>query len=322
MSTARRHHYVSKCYLKSFSVPRKKSRQTTVFDARNRTSYPCSIANVAVEQDFNRIEADGFETDALEKIIAEFESDLAPAIERTTASSAFESQQDRAFILNFMCLTSIRNPRFRAKISRFNERLSRAVMEATLSSRERWEAEKARLESIEGAPTLAMDYDTMKSFHESRLYEITTPTSFHSRMEFEVFDDVLNTFFRRKWVLTKASHTSGGFITSDHPLCLRWMDHRPNLIGPGLGMPRTEVLFPLSTHLALVGAFELDEGVHEVSDEFVAQCNRTIISFAEWQVYARDNHFRFISSTDEIRKANRLLDDPNFKRPRERGAAA
>jgi hypothetical protein len=54
--TARRHHFVPQCYLKGFTVERKKRRQITVFDAKNRKVFTTAIDNVALERDFNRVE--------------------------------------------------------------------------------------------------------------------------------------------------------------------------------------------------------------------------------------------------------------------------
>src|SRR3954447_24860566 len=46
----------------------------------------------------------------------------------------------------------------------------------------------------------------------------------HIGMEFNSFDKFLETFFARKWAALRASGSSGGFITCDHPLCLYWSD--------------------------------------------------------------------------------------------------
>jgi Protein of unknown function (DUF4238) len=55
---ARRHHYVPKCYLNSFSVESdgKKKRELFVFDAVDRKRFRTVPANVALERDFNTID--------------------------------------------------------------------------------------------------------------------------------------------------------------------------------------------------------------------------------------------------------------------------
>jgi hypothetical protein len=109
--TARRHHYIPQCYLKAFAVPRKKGKyQTTVFDARVRKTYPTNIENVAIERDFNRIEVEGHAPDTVEKVMAGFEAELAPALQRVIGIGNMRDQNDRAIILNFMCMLAIRTP--------------------------------------------------------------------------------------------------------------------------------------------------------------------------------------------------------------------
>jgi hypothetical protein len=63
----RKHHYVSKCYLKGFSVSHKKVPQICVFDRIERWLFRTGIDNVAAERDFNRFEAEGQDPNALER---------------------------------------------------------------------------------------------------------------------------------------------------------------------------------------------------------------------------------------------------------------
>ena len=71
MPTARRHHYIPEFYLKGFAAPRKKVAQVTVFDRRSRAPFVAAISNVGVERDFNRIDAEGYTPDHVEKGMAE-----------------------------------------------------------------------------------------------------------------------------------------------------------------------------------------------------------------------------------------------------------
>jgi len=85
--TARRNHYVPQSYLKGFTVERKKKkRQITVFDGKDRKVFITAIDNVALERDFNRVELEDFEPDAFEKAMAGFESEISPALDRIIAT--------------------------------------------------------------------------------------------------------------------------------------------------------------------------------------------------------------------------------------------
>jgi hypothetical protein len=69
-------------------------------------------------------------------------------------------------------------------------------------------------------------YEQMKDFFERGEYRIEMAKEHHIGMEFNSFDKILETFFARKWVVLRASGSSGGFITCDHPLCLYWLIRR------------------------------------------------------------------------------------------------
>jgi len=317
--TARLHHFVSQCYLRSFAVKRKKTYQTTVFDARVRRTYPTNIENIAAERDFNTVDAEGHRPDALETGLSMFEAELAPAIERVKAAGRFEHEEDRALILNFMCLLSMRNPRQREAVHGFQERVMKQVMSLLIATPQRWESHMKKATAAGYLIKNNVSYYEMKRFVEDDQYAILTPTNYHIKLEMHLFDKVLPLFFERRWTMLHASERSGGFVTSDHPVCLMWSSpQRQGKLPPGHGLKGTQVLFPLSPRFALLGGFDGIETVLNVSDEHVAGINSAVVAHAQWQVYARDAHFHFVSDHgDGVRKASRLLDDPLFERPRE-----
>jgi hypothetical protein len=81
----------------------------------------------------------------------------------------------------------------------------------------------------------------------------------------------------------------------------------------GLKHKGTEILFPVSSRMAVLGAFEIGEGHADASPLTVAEMNGTIALFAERQVYARDMNFTYSLEEGTERKASRLVNDPKFK---------
>jgi hypothetical protein len=80
--------------------------------------------------------------------------------------------------------------------------------------------------------------------------------------------------------------------------------------GPvGFGLPGTEIVFPICSRLALVGAFEIEEDEIDAPEGLVATVNGMLIHFAKRQVYARDHNFRYVLSSGAARKASRLPAD-------------
>lgn len=318
--TARRHHFVSQCYLKRFAVPRnKKKLQLHVFDRHEGRSYVCSTDDIGLERDFNRIEADGVAPDAVEAALADFESEADLALDRTNSAGTWQSDEDRECVLYLVALFAIRNPRARDLMGNFHERLFKQMMTASLATNERWDRlEKNARDAGYIPPEANVTYEEVKEALSSEKYRIELSNNEHLRTGFRLVEKVLPFLRMRRWVFLRAPPDSGGFVTSDHPVNLVWSDTARGNLRPGFGRKHTEVIFPLSTKLAVVGAFELEDGTRVVSDQMVEDINGTTIHFATRQVYARDLHFRYRLSDDNgTRKASRLIDDHGFRRRKE-----
>jgi hypothetical protein len=318
---ARRHHFVPLCYLKGFSVPRRqKSQRVIVFDRPGRKVYNAGIENIAVEKDFNTVEIDGQPPDVFEQGMAGFESELAPALKRIIDSRSLQDVDDRAYLLNFIALQCLRNPRKRETFRDFHERVAKATMNLALSTPEMWASQvKKATEAGHMNPDADTSYEKMKEFMERGEFTVEVATERHIILEMGNFDKILPYFFNRGWALLRASEDSGGFVTSDHPFCLIWSDPplRRGIYPPGLGLKNTEIVFPVSARLAVIGAFEIENDELDVQQEFVAAVNGTIINFAQRQVFARDMNFHYsFQEGEQPRKASRLIDDARFLRTR------
>jgi Protein of unknown function (DUF4238) len=317
---ARRHHFVPRCYLKGFTVERKKRRQVTVFDAKDRKVFTTAIDNVALERDFNRVEIDGLAPDAFENAMAAFESEISAALDRIKATLSI-AEADRIALINLICALALRNPRLRETLRDFDERVAKMVLDVTLETPERWEAQVKRAREagyLKDVPKVAeLSYEQMKKFAREANFRLSVPRERHIQLELETFNKMLPILLERKWLLLRAPQDSGGFITSDHPVVLTWSDPamRRGFHGPGFGLTGTEVFFPVSTRLAVVGAFELQEATIDVHPNAVASLNGAQVAYAERQVYARDRNFTYALDTEELpRKASKLINDRRFRR--------
>lgn len=313
---ARKHHYVPQCYLKLFSVSHKKIPQLTVFDRVRKKVYKAGVDNAAAQRDFNAIDVEGMDADAFEKSMSGFETELADALKRIVAARSLANQKDRAFLLNLVGLTAMRNPRFRETIRSGHEQVARRIMDQLLSSKEMYESQVKRVREAGRLPeSNNISYAEMKRFVENGEYELTLDNTYQVGQEMRVFDKILPLIFERGWVLLRAPENSGGFVTSDHPFCLFWTDPKRHggFYSPGLGLRGTEIRFTISPRLALLGAFELKNGDIDVSEESVAGVNGGVIALAEAQVYARDQNFHYAMQPNEpLQKASRLITDKRF----------
>ena len=316
--TARRHHFISQCYLKGFAVGRRKGKpQIHTFDRDTRKSFVTGIDNVGAQRDFNRIDVEGAEPDAIENMLSNFEGEVAPALERTIQGQTFQSNEDKTVILNLVALFALRNPRFRETMREFHEQILKQMLGMTLQSKERWEfQEKKMFEAGYGARG-NISYEELKAFYEADDYSVSLNSGYHVAMELKSFDALLPHIFHRGWMIMKAGIGSPGFVTCDHPVTLMWADPKmraSTFYPPGFGLKGTQVIFPLSSCLALAGAFELRNDNITIGEEHVAAVNGTTILRAQRQVYSRDLNFRYIFNDEQgIRKAARLIDDPVFR---------
>ena len=112
---AKRHHFVPKCYLESFSVKNAKKKKSNLyaFDAVERKVFRPAPDNVALQMDFNTIDLEGHKPDAFENAMACVESDIGPALVRIVAAKSLKNEEDRTLLLNLIGLLHIRNPRLR-----------------------------------------------------------------------------------------------------------------------------------------------------------------------------------------------------------------
>jgi hypothetical protein len=62
-----------------------------------------------------------------------------------------------------------------------------------------------------------------------------------------------------------------------------WSDpaQRDKFHGPGFGLRRTQIIFPISNELAVIGAFEAREEEREAPDWLIAQINGTVAVYAD-----------------------------------------
>ncbi len=320
---ARRHHFLPQCYLKGFSQPRNrgKTHHVVVFD-RDGRRFTSNILNIAVKHDFNRVEIEGQAPDVFEQVIAGFEGQLAPALVRILEAGSLKNEDDRAILLNFIGLIAIRNPRHREMFRDFNERVLNQVMELATATKERWEGQmKQAREAGFLRDTKNISYEEMRDFVKKKEYRIELDTQFHIATEMKSFGAVLQTLFNRKWVTFTPPKESGGFITSDHPVCLMFSDPsmRGKFHGPGHGVAGTEIIFPIGKRLAAVGAFELQAGELQLTEQDVAGINGALVAYADRQVYAHDPEFTYSRQpAEKPRRGAELVNDLLFVQRKEK----
>jgi hypothetical protein len=286
-----------------------------VVDLETRTSFDTSPANVAAERDFHTIDIEGVAPDALENAFSDFETSVDQALKRIVAARSISNGDDRSLVFQLIAVMAAKNPRLRDIFGKMRAQTAKMVMDLATSTPERWAAQ-VRAAKRDGflASDSDVSYEQMRAFVESGEYEIVTPTMEHLRVELPTVDKLLPYIADRKWMLLH-SPPGASFITSDHPVSLMWSDpaERGHMPPPGFGLTKTQVLFPLSQELAMIGAFEMRDEERDADALVVGNVNGSTFLHCKRQVYGRDCAFPYkLTHNDETRRGDELLSDPGL----------
>jgi len=315
MALARKHHYVPEMYLSGFANA---LGQCSVTDAQRRKTFSTSPANIAAERDYNAIEADGVPLDALEKELGKFEGVIAPSIKRVRETASFgENGADREDVINLTTLLAVRNPRTRKEMEKLYSQIIQAMLLITFEKKQRWEAWVERQKAVgEWSDDRPADFEGHKKYVEEIIAKLRVHQNFTLETELDALKHVYPYFDARKWRILKAKDDSGGFVTTDHPVCV----HRAGgtnygqQYAPGPGLSDRDVLFALSSKVALVGRLEGEEDVVEVDKHAVASFNATVMGYAMSQIYAADDGFFYTRPAPQpLGTAATLLQDQSLK---------
>jgi hypothetical protein len=307
---ARHHHYLPQCYLKGFLPKQKESSNLSVIDKKSKKYFETSTRNIGGVRDFNRINVEGIAPDIIESNLSSFEGQVSSALRELHKEKSLDNKETYTVLMNLIALIGIRHPKMRNHWANFQAQVAKRIMAITLSSKDRWEStiRKMKQDGVEVDDNVS--YEDMKKFFESDEYDIVVSNESHIDIEFEGIDAILPFLFNRGWMLVIASDETGPFITCDRPVSLTWQypEKLPPIIrhSPGFGMKETEVVFPISQDMAVIGAFEIQNQVLNPKRDFVASINSRIMSFAVSQVYAPDLSFNFIDREGNMQSGNSI----------------
>lgn len=316
MTIARKHHYVPQMYLSGFTNAQ---GQCSAVDASTRCTFKSPPEGIAAKRDYNLIDEASMPADALEKELGKLEGVIAPGIRRIRENATFgENAVDREDMINLVTLLAVRNPRTRAAMSKVYTDLIQGMVLTTFDRKERWEA---AVEAMKGAgkwpADKPADFEGHKKFVEENISALKPHKNFTLRTELDALEEIYWYFDAYRWRLLKAKDGTGGFVTTDHPVCI----DRPGAgiyfgqqYAPGLGLADRDILFPLSSNVAAIGRREGAEDVLEINLHNVASFNATAMGFAMRQIYSADDQYYYARSSHfPIGRGFTLLKDPNFR---------
>jgi hypothetical protein len=286
---SRRHHFLPQTYLAGFTDDGTKQGKFYVLNTETGEAFRTTPKGVAVERDFNRVDIEGHSIDALEDALSRFEGELGPALHRVRTTAQYPSPDDLNIILNLMSLVATRNPALRESFKKFNADIAKHIMQLATSDKQIWESEIRKAHEAGHLESADASYEDAVKFIEADDFTVETPLDMHHQVEFEAQDEVLKIIGKRYWSLLVVEDDN--LICCDRPVVL-WP--KPGALrGPmGLGTEMTEIIFPISSRLALYGVYEdALKPVISLNTKRVAGFNRKIVRCATTYVYSAEKTF-------------------------------
>jgi len=252
----------------------------------------------------------GIDPNAIETGMGRFESLIAPAILELDSTNQFEGEV-RNTILNLIALLAVRHPERRESMRKFHAQLAKITMGMILSRPEAYERITAEMKSAgtmkDGGPT----FDDVKAFFDSGKYDIEVTNESHLQSEEAMHETALPLLSQRNWMLYRVDPSDGHFITSDNPVSLTWRN--PSEIppfyrqSPGFAMRDTEVVFPVTKSLVLIGTFDGQSGYEIARPLLVAAANGRIAAYCSRQIYSPKRWFPALDAQHQIVNGADLL---------------
>jgi hypothetical protein len=300
MPLARNHHFLPQGYLRQFSDSGTRQGRVYVFDLPTGKSFCTNPRNIASQKDFNRVEVDGQPPDFLETQLAGLEGKAVSVIREMIRSDQLAKDDDLVWVINLIALLLVRNPRARESLRRAKVQSAKIIGQMLVSDQRVYEnhlrgARESGYIAGQGVP-----FERMKSFIDGGEYTIEVEQHALIRTEMSAFDSVLNTIGGRVWSLLSATKDAPDFVTCDHPVTTVYKDRTSG--GPiGVGLPHTELVFPVGPRHALYSVFEDPfRPVVPINSRGVAAMNTRVVAHAKRQIFSRTPTFKLRRNGDIV----------------------
>jgi hypothetical protein len=300
---ARNHHFVPQFYLKGFAGARSKNGNLVAFDLSQGKRFAPHPRNVASRRDYHRVDVEGVDPNIVEAQLAAFESEAGAAFRRLIAARSIDRREDLAYALALIAQLTLTNPAFRGTRGDIIRHMGTAMMHNMIETPERWAAVTERAAADPSFAGKPIPYEEARAAVLNGEVVVEPAQEVLIGQEWQLWPNVVPLLEQRNWTLLLAPGGSTGFATADRPFSLRWSDPALNsqYYSPGLGCTDTNLVFPLSAGMALVGRFDSPGGAIEVGEEMVAMINLTTAAGAMRQIYAAGD-FSVIDPDKTVRR--------------------
>ncbi|MBI4266066.1 MAG: DUF4238 domain-containing protein [Acidobacteria bacterium] len=307
----RRHHFTPILYLRNFTDSKGELHVVRREDGKRFDTGPKGIG---FEKDLcwpDSLE-EGEDPNVYENQFADFEGKAVPVIEEIILKQVMPTDDDALGLLfNFIAFQMVRTPSMRRVIAAPQEHAARIIIDMLESSKELYESHMRRAGySLDEHPWEKLQ--RTKGKYEPRL---TTEGFIEGAMT--MMTTMLQYLHRRSWSVLVSERPTESFVVSDHPVVLEWSDGRSTRYPPGHAHKNTELTFPLSSNIALLGCYEPFTVEQEMMPVYVSGINSRTINLARVFVAACEDRF-ILQDAGQIITAEQFVEQLKHEHAKDR----
>ncbi len=295
----KRHHFLSKFYLKGFSNPR--TRLLSVYEKGKHEYFSTNPINVAVKKDYYSFLNDKGEKDSesIEGIFEIIEKPTAKIIKKIISEESLD-EENRLIFSYFLSICLTRVPNFRENFENVYNHLIQKTTSIIAGNRESFDESIKNFEEKTGQK-MTVPNEELRQFVLGNEYEIKVNPQV-SVETFKLAKELAPVFFDMKWLFLRATDEYD-FLTSDNPIFyFDPMHQADSFYGVGLANKNIEVSFPVSKEIAFLGTWTGQSGIMSGTNKIVKAINKRTILAAR--------RFVFASKEDTVLKnfVNKFMD--------------
>ncbi len=239
--------------------------------------------------------------------MASIEGPAVGVIKRMIGAVRLPEGDELTRLLAFVAIHGARVPRVRALTSGAVDETMRTMLRMASATAEHWAATQSSMIAAGYDGVENLTFEEMHEYVERGEFKVSMGNTWEVEQVLNQADLLCDLLVRRNWTLLVAICRGDYFISSADPVGLAWSTPRPpSMFGPGFGLRNTDVTFPISSNLAILGKFEAIPRILPADTELVAAVNSRTGRGAN-EVYARSHDFPWLGPDHTIRRGG-LLD--------------
>lgn len=314
MNNPKKHHFVPESYLSGFTLSNRKNGKLWVIDQLKISIRPSTPKNEAHKRYLYRVkvmpEGDEF---GVEKGLSQFEGLSIPVLKEIGKSRCIPSGKKYNLLMNYLTLQIVRTPKFRANLERMSSELYDKVGKTGLyiitQSKEYFD--KYIDDMLRRKPHLKktdFDYDKIKDSIKNITIGANIDQNYHVKHSLKTIDTILPLLGKRKWSILTPENNDSYFITSDNPVVLTWSDPKNNDLPLGFGLLGTDVIFPITKSVAIIGRFESNTKKNTLDNERLALINNCFANASKRFLYSCEKEVLWFKPNEKIGNLTELFD--------------